>query len=222
MILLGIEASSEVISLGAVDNKRVIFKFKKKMRKGASYIVAYLERYLKKSLLRWEDISSLVIGKGPGSFTSLRVSFSVIKGLAVALNKPVIALGSFFSIAHKLRSKFHKLAVVCDARRNLIYAATFRVRNYTQLIRKRKENLYSLEEFVQLYPDYLYVTYHSHIRENARKIFPQINFYPLDIYPDVIYLLEIAKDFYRRRLFTTLESLEPLYIYPKECQIKNV
>ncbi|MCD6228783.1 MAG: tRNA (adenosine(37)-N6)-threonylcarbamoyltransferase complex dimerization subunit type 1 TsaB [Candidatus Omnitrophica bacterium] len=222
MVLLGIEASSEVISLGAVDNQKVIFKFKKRMKKGASYIVAYLEKCLKRNSLKWKDIDSLVIGKGPGSFTGLRVAFSVVKGLVVALNKPVIGLGSFFSIAYKLRSKFHKLAVLCDARRSLIYATTFRVKNCSRLLKERKENLYSLEEFIQLYPDYLYVTYHNHIREKAKEVFSQINFYPVDVYPEVIYLLEVAKDFYRKRLFTPLDRLEPLYIYPKECQIKDV
>ncbi len=40
------------------------------------------------------DISALAVGTGPGSFTGLRVGMSVAKGLAVALDRPIIGVPS--------------------------------------------------------------------------------------------------------------------------------
>ena len=42
----------------------------------------------------WPAVSALAVGIGPGSFTGLRVGMSVAKGLAVALDRPIIGVPS--------------------------------------------------------------------------------------------------------------------------------
>lgn len=43
---------------------------------------------------RWGDISALAVGTGPGSFTGLRVAMALAKGLAVALQRPIVGVPS--------------------------------------------------------------------------------------------------------------------------------
>ena len=222
MILLGIESSSELVSLGAIDNKKVIFEYKRKLRRGASKIIGYLNVSLEKNSLSWKDISCLVVGSGPGSFTSLRISFSVVKGLSVALSKPVISLGSFYSIAEGVKKISSRIAVVSDARRKLVYAATFKVKKDGSLKKENKEKLCFLKDFSEEFKDYLFVSYNSHIREEAIRILPKINFYRRDLYPGILPLLNKAKDYYKMKKFSSIDRLEPLYIYSKDCQIGNV
>lgn len=222
MILLGIESSSESISLGAMDNNEVIFNFRRKLKRGASKIIGYLNALLEKNSLRWEDISCFVVGSGPGSFTSLRISFSVVKGLSAALGKPVISLGSFYSIAEGVKNLAPRIAVVTDARRKLIYAVTFKVKKDGSLKKENQERLCSLKDFSERFKDYFFVSYDSNIREETKRIFPKIKFYRKNVYPEILPLLNRAKDYYKIKRFSSLDKLEPLYIYPKDCQIRNI
>jgi tRNA threonylcarbamoyladenosine biosynthesis protein TsaB len=221
MRLLGLDSSSENLSIGAVDSGKVIFKFSRGLERGASKAIMYIERLLKKNSLLLSDFDCLVVGAGPGSFTGLRISFSIVKGFSISLGKPVIALGSFSSVAEKVKKVSSRIAVISDAKRGLIYAATFVAMDNT-LVNKEKENLYLLEDFLKKHREYLFVTYHSWLREKAKKILPYINFYSKDVWPDVISLMRVAQILYQKGKFTPLEKLEPFYIYPKECQIREV
>lgn len=221
MRLLGIDSSSYAISLAGMEEDKTIFKFHKRIKKGASRIVVYIEKLLRGSSVGLEEFDGFVVGAGPGSFTGLRISFSIIKGLSMGLSKPVIALGSFLSMAEQVKNLSSKIAVITDARRNLVYATSFVLKN-NKLIKEKKENLYTLEEFFSSHQDYLFVSYDAHIRDKAKKSFRNINFYSRDVWPDAIVLLKLAKDFYIQERFTPITKLEPLYIYPKECQVRNV
>src|SRR5438034_2675033 len=46
-----------------------------------------------------EQISALVVGLGPGSFTGLRISLACVKGLAYALKVPVAGVSSLAAVA---------------------------------------------------------------------------------------------------------------------------
>lgn len=221
MKLIAVDSSSSVISLAGLDEDKIIFKFHKGIKKGASKIVMYIDKLLRENFLGLDEFDGFVVGAGPGSFTGLRISFSVIKGLSMGLNKPAIALSSFLSMAWQVKDLASKIAVVTDARRSLVYSCSFVVRN-RRLKKEKKERLSSLEEFVKSYKDYLFITYDAHIREKTKKSFNHINFYPRNIWPDAGVLVKLAKVFYREGKFTPLTKLEPLYIYPKECQVRNV
>jgi tRNA threonylcarbamoyladenosine biosynthesis protein TsaB len=62
-------------------------------RQLADTIHLKLRDLLMKNTLKWEDIEGIVIFKGPGSFTGLRIGMSVANALAMSLNIPIIAVG---------------------------------------------------------------------------------------------------------------------------------
>ena len=49
--------------------------------------------------LRPEDCDAFAFGSGPGSFTGLRVACTIVQGLALATNRPVIAVGNLLLLA---------------------------------------------------------------------------------------------------------------------------
>src|SRR4030042_1591402 len=128
MKLLAIDCSSENISLCVASGDTLILNFNRRVRFGASRLVTYLQRALQKLSIRLRDFDALVVGAGPGSFTGLRISFSVIKALALATKLPVISVESFFACAYPLRNRSSAITVISDARRNLLYYARFHSR----------------------------------------------------------------------------------------------
>lgn len=71
------------------------------------------------------DIDAIVVAKGPGSYTGLRVGVSTAKGLCYALDKPLIAINTLQAMALQLAPFFpgHLFCPMIDARRMEVYAA---------------------------------------------------------------------------------------------------
>lgn len=220
MNLIAIETSSENISFSAMRDGRIVSDFNHRLPFGASKIVFYIEKQLKQASPSFDNIDAFVIGSGPGSFTGLRISFAVIKAFALALQKPVIAINSFYSVAYPFIARHKRIAVISDARRELVYAGSFIVKN-GMLHSEGHPKLEKFEEFVKIKKDYFFITYDSSLRQKVCEQYPYVNFYRGMSFPCAKHLCFVAKDYYNKKRFTSLEKLEPLYLYPKTCQIRN-
>lgn len=220
MNLFGIDATSSNLSIYAVYKGKIIININKQLKFGASHLVEYIEKSLNKSGFKLDDFDAYVIGAGPGSFTGLRISFSIIKAFAMALNKPVISLSSFYSCAYPFCGTKEKIAVISDARRNLIYFAAYKSKN-AKLLRQGKVQLLCLDE-VLAKKDYFFVTYDSNLRDKILEIDSNIDFCPEDVYPNARYLLFEAQNYYSRGKFSSVDKLKPLYLHPKTCQVRKV
>lgn len=185
----------------------------------ASNMAYYVSKLVDRSGIKINDIDVFVLGSGPGSFTGLRISFSFFKAVALSLNKPVICMSSFFSIASLFRTRYSRIAVFADARRNLIYGGLFRVRG-GRLFLSRKIFLASLENFVENNRNYFFVTYHHNIRMQVVQRYPYVDIYPKDVFPDTKEMIRLAKEEFKNK-YTSWEKMEPLYVYPQNCQVRR-
>lgn len=74
-----------------------------------------------------QDLDTIVYDAGPGMFTGLRVAAALAQGLAVACDKPLVAVSSLETLAesaHLLTGATEVLSLL-DARMNQIYAAAW-------------------------------------------------------------------------------------------------
>ena len=72
-----------------------------------------------------KEMNGLSVINGPGSFTGLRISLSTVKGLALALNVPVVVMNALEVAARQVKQD----GLICpamDARRGEIFAGLFR------------------------------------------------------------------------------------------------
>lgn len=220
MNLLAIDASSDNISLCIKYKGKVVVDLNQKKRFGASLLIQQIDKQLSKNRLSLRAMDAFVIGAGPGSFTGLRISFSLIKAFILVTKKPAIEVGSSFACAYSLRNKSENIAVISDARRGLIYGACFKVKQGV-LKKESKEKLYQLEEFIKNKPGYLFCTYDADLRHKVLELNKKINFYHRDLYPKARNLLWAAELCYNKGKFTSVDKLKPLYLHPKTCQVRK-
>lgn len=73
-------------------------------------------------------LTAVAFGQGPGGFTGLRVACGVAQGVALALDIPVVPIGSLLAVAaqHAGESPDGWHVVLQDARMNEAYAAVYR------------------------------------------------------------------------------------------------
>jgi tRNA threonylcarbamoyladenosine biosynthesis protein TsaB len=62
-------------------------------------ILELIDELLQRCQLQIQDLDYLAFSAGPGSFTGIRIAFGVIQGIALATNKPVLAISSLQTLA---------------------------------------------------------------------------------------------------------------------------
>ena len=127
MNLLAIETSTERASVALFFDGKVYQEEQGNIRQHAQLILPMIDKMLKKAGCLISQLDGIVFGRGPGSFTGLRIACSVAKGLAYAHDLPVYAVSGLQSIASEvyqdnndLQSDTRVLTVI-DARMKQIY-----------------------------------------------------------------------------------------------------
>ena len=97
----------------------------------AESLHVFIKELLDAQSVTLEQLSAIVVSKGPGSYTGLRIGVSTAKGLCYALDIPLIAINTLDSLAAKV-SEINDCYIVpmLDARRMEVYTATY-TQNYT-------------------------------------------------------------------------------------------
>lgn len=81
--------------------------------------------YLKKQKLK-NDIDGIVVAKGPGSYTGVRIGVTTAKTLAYALNTKLYGVSSLAALAATVKNDKQKLLVpIIDARREAVYTGVY-------------------------------------------------------------------------------------------------
>ena len=80
---------------------------------------------LLESKLTIKDIEAIAVGKGPGSYTGLRIGVSAAKGLCFANDIPLISINSLEILAQSITIDCGLIIPMIDARRMEVYAAIY-------------------------------------------------------------------------------------------------
>jgi tRNA threonylcarbamoyl adenosine modification protein YeaZ len=71
------------------------------------------------------ELTALVVGAGPGSFTGLRIGFSFMQGLSLGRQVALYSISSFRALAFEARNQAALIAVLSDARRDEFFFAIY-------------------------------------------------------------------------------------------------
>lgn len=122
MNYLAIDTSTDKASICLLFNGEFFLEHQDNIRTHANQLLPMVDKILKKSGCTLNRLNGLVVGRGPGSFTGLRIAISHVKGIAYAHNLPVFPVSTLQSIAYKARQEVSvQVFSVIDARMNQLY-----------------------------------------------------------------------------------------------------
>jgi len=100
MNLLAIETATENCSVALAVNNTVYHTSEVAPQRHAQLVLGFVENVLQQAQLSRQDIEGIVFGQGPGAFTGVRIAMSVVQGLALALDVPVLGLSTLQALGY--------------------------------------------------------------------------------------------------------------------------
>lgn len=98
-------------------------------RRHARDLAATVGELLKAESLAPAELTGVVVGRGPGSYTGLRVGLMSAKALAYATGCELIAVDTFAAIARQAPAGTQNVSVIADALQGQVYAQAFALRH---------------------------------------------------------------------------------------------
>jgi tRNA threonylcarbamoyladenosine biosynthesis protein TsaB len=114
--------------------------------KGFRHFMTALDYLLQITGASPEEIRSLAVAKGPGSFTGLRVGLSAAKGFCEGLGVPIVAVSSLEALAAQCPAISFPICPVIDSRKEEVFAALYRWSDGQELVRLAPETCLKIKD----------------------------------------------------------------------------
>ncbi len=126
--LLAIDTATEACSAALLIGDSVSERFEQVGRGHAERILPMVDSLLAEAALTLAQLDAIAVGRGPGSFTGVRLALAVAQGLAFGACRPVLPVSDLRAIAQRafdLRPQARTCLVCSDARMSEVYCARF-------------------------------------------------------------------------------------------------
>lgn len=123
MKILAVETATDACSAALNIDGEIIERYTVSPRKQAQLILPMLESLLTEADLKLPQLDALAFGRGPGSFTGVRIATGVIQGAALGADLPVVPVSTLAAMAHNVFSEYNEQTafVALDARMGEVY-----------------------------------------------------------------------------------------------------
>ncbi len=136
MKILAIEGSGPVAGCALWENGTLTAEYSVQYKKKHSQsLVPMLKEMQEMVDLDLSSIDFIAVTKGPGSFTGLRIGAATVKGLGLALEKPVLPVPTVDSLACNLYGTDRVICPLMDARRQQVYTGIYENRDGLRVLR---------------------------------------------------------------------------------------
>lgn len=128
MILLAFETATEACSVALWIDGEVRERFEVAPRRHAELALPWAEQLLGEAGISKSLLDAIAVSRGPGAFTGVRLGVALAQGIALALDRPVVAVSTLATLAMRADAMAggHVLAAI-DARMGEVYSAAFRI-----------------------------------------------------------------------------------------------
>ncbi|MEY4769000.1 MAG: peptidase yeaZ [Pseudomonadota bacterium] len=195
MKLLAIETATEACSAALSIHGEILQKFEIAPQQHTRLILPMIEQLIAEAQLSLSELDGLAFGRGPGSFTGLRIAASVIQGIGFAWDLPVVPVSTLAALAQQSfnQTPHSLLFVAMDARLSEIFWAVYQ---------RNSENIAELI--------------------GTEKVLPAIEIdFPRQIGVGIGSAWELYGQTLSQRLGNSLQQIDPIY-FPQAAQIAQL
>lgn len=137
-LILALDSSTDACSVALNLDGHLTHQFELAAKSHTQRLLPMVDELLSAQGLGLHDVHAIAFGRGPGSFTGLRICMGIVQGLAFGANLPVIPVSTLEAMA----LGFYRanplvdlpLAVALDARMNEIYVAAYQKTNQSAVL----------------------------------------------------------------------------------------
>ncbi len=124
--LLAVETSSEACSLALLWHGEVHSRHEAAPMLHAERLLPWVRELLEEAGASLKGLDAIAFGRGPGSFTSLRIGIGAVQGLAWGAERPVSPLSSLAAVAEQVEAvEGQSILVAMDARMGEVFHGLF-------------------------------------------------------------------------------------------------
>lgn len=127
MNLIALDAATEACSVALKTSDKIISRFDMAPQSHSLLLLPMVDEVLNEADLKLKQLDGLVYGRGPGSFTGVRIGIGVAQGLAFSCDLPVVGISSLQAMAqqaHDIHGATRVVAAI-DARMSEIYQCVY-------------------------------------------------------------------------------------------------
>lgn len=130
MKILAIEASSQVASVSVLVDDIITAEYTMNHKITHSQtLMPMIDEIIRRSETELDTIDAIAVSGGPGSFTGLRIGSATAKGLAQALNIPIVHVPTLDAMAYNAWGFNGIICPIMDARRMQVYTGIYSFEN---------------------------------------------------------------------------------------------
>jgi tRNA threonylcarbamoyladenosine biosynthesis protein TsaB len=227
-VILAVETATGACSVALSNGSETYTRYSEQARAHSELAMGMVDAVLAESRCNVLDIEGLGVTIGPGSFTGLRIGFSIVQGLAFALDlqvAPVSTLKTLVATYQRSRADARKSVYLAalDARMGQFAVGVYRW-NGEQLTTEKRDCLLTASAVYalinQLQPtaligetEKLLAAQENDIAANSMEV--------SEVYPHALDLYELAAEQHRLGLSVPIEEIELCYLRGTEAWTKR-
>lgn len=127
MNILAIDTSTYVLGIAILKNNQIIGEFSTNLPKNHSVrLMPAIDQLMHDVKMTPDELDKIIVAKGPGSYTGVRIGLTTAKTLAWALNIPIVGVSSLEALAYQGRFFNSYVNPFFDARRETVFTGLYK------------------------------------------------------------------------------------------------
>ncbi|RJE72311.1 tRNA (adenosine(37)-N6)-threonylcarbamoyltransferase complex dimerization subunit type 1 TsaB [Pseudoalteromonas sp. MSK9-3] len=190
--LLAIDASTEALSIALNYNGKTFRFFEECPQQHSQKILPQIEAMLNDANCKLQDLDGIAFGKGPGSFTGVRIGVAIAQGLAYSQGLKLVGVSTLQTMAQQAIDEHGVTGVLAgiDARMGEVYVGAYVAGDDGLADSTHEEMVCAPDSLANINVDSAvgtaWVTYPKAASENNLKVLEG------SVLPDAFYMLKIA------------------------------
>lgn len=213
MKILHIETSSKNCSVAISDGEKLLCLCEEVSDnyKQSESLHSFVEWTLEGAEISLKDLDAVSLGKGPGSYTGLRIGSASAKGFCYGLKIPLIAINSLDSMVEEFVNQGFELIIpLIDARRMEVYTAIFDGKS-GKMISETEAKILDENSFSELGDRKILFVGDGTKKAQEILNLPNAEF-KSDVYPSAKGLIKQSVEKFNQRDFEDVAYFEPFYL----------